>query len=135
MNDWTFHQLTRRFLSVADRRYLLRRFSSVVGVATIGFASAPDGVEGRKRRKKRCRGGKKRCGKKCVRGNCCPGKPCGGSETCLCLRTTEGATVCTEIVKICAECVDSSDCASFQRCVLEGGCSSPVCAVVCNTKL
>jgi hypothetical protein len=135
MDDTSFDQLARWFLSIADRRHLLRRSSSAVGVVVLGLASASDDAAGKKRRKKRCRNDKKRCGKKCVRGNCCPGRPCGGSETCSCLRTTEGDTVCTEIVRICGECVDSSDCASIQRCVLEDGCIAPVCATLCNQML
>ena len=135
MDDTSFDQLTRRLLSIADRRDLLRRSSSAVGVAVLGVAASSDGVARRKRRKKHCGNGKKRCGKKCVRGNCCPGRPCGGRETCSCLRTTGGATVCTETVRFCAGCVDNSDCASFQRCVLEDGCPSPVCAVLCNQEL
>jgi hypothetical protein len=122
-----------------------RRF----GLATGGAAVALMGLAGRngalakKKKKKKCKGGKKKCGKKCIlKTQCCVDTDCPTgadcvSGTCVCPSgTTNCGDVCADLTTDGANCgacgnvCDTNGCVNgFCTCQVPQDCNGCVCAL------
>lgn len=126
----------RRWAS-ADRRGFFRQLA--VGALALHVTRAePNSVVARhrKRKRKRCRGGKKRCGKTCVRGACCPGRACGSAEpNCRCARSVEGRPFCqTGGVIVVDPCASSAECSPGFACIPDDDSDLSFCVPGCGVE-
>jgi hypothetical protein len=112
---------------------------ALVGVLSTGLAGlltrlGAETAEAKKKKRKKCKGGKKKCGKKCIaKTACCVSADCPASANCV-----SGACVCPNGETNCGDvCVDlATDAANCGAC--DKVCETDVCvhgACGCTTSL
>lgn len=80
MDPTRFDSLTQRLVAIPSRRALLH---AIGGLLTAGALTAAESDARRKRKPKKCKGGKRKCGKTCIpKSNCCTSAECDADETC-----------------------------------------------------
>jgi hypothetical protein len=100
MDDEQFDSWTRRAFGVAAGGLA----ANILGLT----ASAK-----KKKRKKKCKGGKRKCGKKCIpKANCCTDADCGGGATCQ-----DGTCLCPNGERECeGTCIPDDICCPGEAC-------------------
>lgn len=128
MDAGRFDAAVRSLAGAVPRRTLL-----AAGVAVGVFAAgelAVDDVLGKKKKKKKCKGGKRKCGKTCIEADaCCVDTDCRELAQCV-----SGECVCGTGLKLCDDaCIPNSACCKSSDCPANATCISGACD--CNESL
>jgi hypothetical protein len=104
MDDEQFDSWTRRAFGVAASGLV----AIILGLPTINEVDAK-----KRKKKKKCKGGKKRCGKKCIaKSNCCTDGDCSGGATCQ-----DGTCRCPDGERECeGACIPDDVCCPGEVC-------------------
>ena len=112
--------LARDIGSRLPRRSML---GALGGLATL-LAAPQLQSDARKKKKKKCKGGKKKCGKTCIPADqCCTSADCGARGNCV-----NGSCVCPTGQKACnGGCIPQASCCQNTDCGLDQTCSNGTC--------